>query len=144
MTSIKKILVAAASCVGLFGSAEAAEQTMKPLQGVSFHAGTKHAVAYYLDDDSHCKLVLTLAEEPRDSKANFEATRFEAAIAAGESTRYQFVEGASLEFTCHSEARAMKVRAQRTEILGAIEASIASQKSSLETIGGTIAAITPE
>lgn len=42
-----------------------------------------------------CKLVLTPAEE-----ANFAPTRFEAAIEAGQSTRYQHAEGKSLEFGC--------------------------------------------
>ena len=114
MTSIKNILVAAILSVGLFGTAQAAEQTMKPLQGVSFHAGTKHAVAYYLGENSRCKLVLTVAEEPKGDVANFEATRFEATIAAGKVTRYKLAEGKSLEFACQAEAKAMNVRTLET------------------------------
>jgi len=114
MTPIKNILVATILFVGLFGTAQAAEQTMKPLQGVSFHAGTKHVVAYYLDENSRCKLVLTVAEEPRGDVSNFEATRLEATIAAGKVTRYKLAEGKSLEFACHAEAKAMNVRTMET------------------------------
>ena len=67
MNSIKNITVVATlsaifSIVSL-ASAQAAQETMKPLQGLSFHAGTKHAVGYFLSDNGTCKLVLTLADE---------------------------------------------------------------------------------
>lgn len=114
MTPIKNILVAAILSVGLFGTAQAAEQTMKPLQGVSFHAGTKHAVAYFFDENSRCKLILTVAEEPKGDVPNFEATRLEATIAAGKVTRYKLAEGKSLEFTCQAEAKAMNVQTLET------------------------------
>jgi len=42
---IKTALAAAVVVAGLFGTAQATEQTMKPMEGVSFHAGAKHAVA---------------------------------------------------------------------------------------------------
>jgi len=47
MTSFKNIVLAATLSV-LSISAAHAGQTMKPLQGVSFHVGTKHAVGYFL------------------------------------------------------------------------------------------------
>ena len=60
--SIKNIIVvsgvAAAITLASLGAAEASE-TMKPLQGVSFHAGTKHAVGYFLTESGSCRLVLT-------------------------------------------------------------------------------------
>ena len=79
---------------------------MKPLQGLSFHAGSKHVVAYFLNDNSACKLVLTRADD-----ANYAPTRFEEAIADGTSTHYQLAEGKQLEFGCREHAQVMKVNA---------------------------------
>jgi hypothetical protein len=110
MTSTKNILVAALLSLGLLGTAQASEQTMKPMQGVSFHAGTTHAVAYYTGENRLCKLVLTVAEEPKGDVATFEATRFEASLAAGRSTRYTLAKGKSLEFTCQTAAKTMNVK----------------------------------
>ena len=103
MTSIKTIIVAATLSTLSLGAAQAAE-TVKPLQGINFHAGTKHAASYYLNDNGTCKLVVTLADD-----ANYEPTRFEAAIADGSSTHYQLAEGKSLEFGCRDHAQLMTV-----------------------------------
>jgi hypothetical protein len=110
MNPIRTIIAATMLSILSLGAAQAAEQTIKPLQGASFHVGTKHAVAYYVAENSHCKLVLTLAEEPKGDDATFESTRFEAALAAGKSTRYPLVEGTSLEFACEAEAQAMTIK----------------------------------
>jgi hypothetical protein len=116
MNSMKSITLAAALSAVLsvahLGAAQA--QTIKPVQGVSFHVGTKHAVSYFLDENGRCKLVLTVAEEPSGDVSNFEATRFEAAIEAGKSTRYQMAEGLSLEFTCQDQAQAMNIKSLET------------------------------
>jgi hypothetical protein len=110
MTSIKTIIATVAVSIALSFSAQAEDaQILKPLQGVSFHAGTKHAVAYFLTDKSTCKLVLTLADD-----ANYAPTRFEAAIEAGKSTPYQLAEGKSLDFACQADARAMKINTLET------------------------------
>ena len=89
------------------GSAQAGDgaQTIKPLQGVSFHIGTKHAVAYFLSDNNTCKLVVMAADD-----ANFAPTRSEAAIQPGKSTQYELSEGTSLEFACQAGGLAMNVR----------------------------------
>jgi len=105
MTPIKNILVAAILSFGLLGTAQAAEQTMKPLQGVSFHSGTKHAVAYFLSASGICKLTVTSADD-----ADFAPARIEKAIKAGKSAKYQLAEGKSLEFACQAEAQAMNVK----------------------------------
>jgi hypothetical protein len=102
---IKNIVVAAILSVGLIATAQAAEQTIRPLQGVSFHAGTKHAVAYFLSEGRTCNLVVTSIDD-----ANFVPVRHEATIAPGKSTTYHLAEGKSLEFGCRSEARAMTVK----------------------------------
>ena len=56
MNTIRTIIVAATLST-LSGYAQAAE-TVKPLQGVSFHTETKDAVVYYLADKGTCKVVV--------------------------------------------------------------------------------------
>ncbi len=108
MNSIKTIIaaVAVSAALSFATGAQANEQTMKPLQGLSFHVGTKHAVGYFLNDSNTCKLVLTLADD-----TNYAPTRFEASIADGSSTHYELAEGKSLEFGCRDHAQVMKVNA---------------------------------
>ena len=101
MNTIRTIIVAAALST-LSGYAHAAE-TVKPLQGASFHAGSTDAVAYFLGESRTCKLVLTIADK------DTQPTRFEAAISGGESTSYKLTEGKSLEFACQADAQAMTI-----------------------------------
>jgi hypothetical protein len=77
---------------------------MKPLQGLSFHAGSKHDAGYFLSDNGTCELVLTRADDE-----SFAPKRFEAAIAGGKSTHYDLAEGQSLEFNCEAGARQITV-----------------------------------
>jgi hypothetical protein len=105
MTTIKTIIVAAAVSILSLGAAQAAEQTLKPRQGASFHSGAKHAVAYFLSEDRTCKLALTVVDD-----TDYAQTRFEASLEPGKSTRYPLAEGTQLEFDCQAEARAMIVR----------------------------------
>jgi hypothetical protein len=105
MNPIKTIIAAATLSILSLGAAQAAEQTIKPMQGASFHAGTKHAVAYFLSEDRTCKLVLTLADD-----ADYAPIRYEAALDPGKSTRYPLVEGTSLEFACEAGAQAMTIK----------------------------------
>src|ERR1043166_6176676 len=105
MTSLKTIIIAAA-LVTLSGYAQA--ETLKPLQGISFHAGSKDAVVYFLSENGTCKFVLTSADK------DAQPTRIEAAIAGGESSFYQLTEGNLLEAVCHADAQAMTVKAQST------------------------------
>jgi hypothetical protein len=107
MNTTKNIIVAAALSVlsfAHFGVAQASE-TLKPLQGISFHAGNKDAVAYFLSESGTCKLVLMMA------KGADQPTRFEAAIPGSGSTRYELAEGKSLEFTCQTDAQTMRIDA---------------------------------
>ena len=62
MNSIKTIIVAAALFVGYLGAAQAAE-TIKPLQGMSFHTRSTDAVAYFTADKGKCSLVLTVTDK---------------------------------------------------------------------------------
>lgn len=117
MTLSKILTISALSAILFANEASAllasdfAPMTMKPLQGISFDLGTKRAVSYFLKDQDQCKLVLTYAAAP-DWKAipSLTATRFEARIPAGQSTRFDASEGPSVEFFCHTDARAVTVK----------------------------------
>jgi hypothetical protein len=100
-----------ALAVGCSRTAQAAE-TVKPLQAISFHAGSKDAVAYFITEGRTCKLALTMADSAG------QPTRFEAAITGGESTRYQLAEGQSLEFACQADAQAMAINSLTTVAAG--------------------------
>jgi hypothetical protein len=105
MNSLKTIITAAVLAT-LSGYAQA--ENLKPLQGISFHAGSKDAVVYFLSENGTCKFVLTSAD--KDAQPN----RIEAAIAGGESSRYQLAEGNALEAVCHADAQAMTISAHST------------------------------
>jgi hypothetical protein len=111
MNTIAKISVAAAASILAVGYAQAGEQTMKPLQGWSFHSSTKHAVAYFQTGNSNCQLVVTSADDASSAPA-----RYEAAVETGKSTSYQLSEGKLIVFTCH----------EQTMIANAIEVSAAN------------------
>jgi hypothetical protein len=106
MNTIKNIIVAATlSAVSLsyLTTAEAAE-TVKPLQGVSFHIGSTDAVAYFIADKGACDLVVTLTDE-----FAYAPTRFEEVVEAHKSTLHQVDDGKSLEFACQANAQAMTI-----------------------------------
>jgi hypothetical protein len=110
MNTTKNIILAATLSVlsvARVGAAQAAE-TVKPLQGVSFHVGSTDAAAYFLSENRTCKLVLTMA------KKDGQPTRLEAAITGGESTRYWLAEGNALEFACQADAQAMAINSLPT------------------------------
>jgi hypothetical protein len=115
MTISKKIISAIALSGIIFaghaGAALAGEanksQTFKPLQGLSFDAGQKHGIGYFLSNANTCKLVLTLADSAtQDDQQGFTAARYEAAVPAGQNTRYTS-EGHTFEFGCQASAQAM-------------------------------------
>jgi hypothetical protein len=101
MNSLKTIIIAAALSA-LSGYAQA--ESVKPLQGVSFHTETKDAVAYYLADKGTCKVALMETD-----KTAYAPTRFEEAVEAHKSALRQIDDGKALEFACHSDAQAMTI-----------------------------------
>ena len=101
--NIKALGLATVVAIASFGAANASE-TMKPLQGLSFHAGSKHAVGYFLTDNGDCKLVVTRANDD-----NFAPTRFEAVIKSGHSTHYELAQGNSFEFGCQSAGQLVTI-----------------------------------
>jgi len=106
MNSIKNIIVAtalSALSVGYIGTAQAAE-TVKPLQGVSFHTDTKDAVVFFTADKGTCRIVLTLTD-----KIAYAPTRFEDVVEARKSTLQQIDDGNALQFACQADAQAMTI-----------------------------------
>jgi hypothetical protein len=103
MNTIKTIIVAATLSLGSLTTAQAAE-TVKPLQGVSFHTEMKDAIAYYLADKGTCKVVITLTD-----KTAHAPTRFEQAVEAHKSTLHQIEDGKVLELACQADAQAMTI-----------------------------------
>lgn len=90
-----------------------ASQTMKPMAGVSFDLGTKHAVSYFLTDNGTCKLTLMVADAfDGNDVPTGTTTRFEVGIDAGKSARFDAIGGKELEFRCHEGAQAMSVEAR--------------------------------
>ena len=114
MTISKNIISAIAFAGILFaghaGASLAGEatksQSFKPLQGLSINAGQKHAIGYFLSDANTCKLVLTLASNQGDPQG-FTVSRYEAAVPAGQNTRYTSEDGNVFEFGCQAHAEAM-------------------------------------
>jgi hypothetical protein len=95
-------------------------QSMKPLQGILIEVGAKHGVGYFYSEANHCKLVLTLADDPNtEDDLSFTAIRHEATVFAGNSTRYNSPDGKSLEFTCATDAQKMTVRQVERVVAGA-------------------------
>jgi hypothetical protein len=106
MNLIKKIIVAATLStlsLGYLTTAQAAD-TVKPLQGISFHTETKDAVAYYLADKGTCKVVLMLTD-----KTAYAPARFDDVVEANKSTLRHVDDGKSLEFACGPDAQAMTI-----------------------------------
>ena len=111
MNSIKNIIVAATLStlsLGYLTTAQAAE-TVKPLQGISFHTDTKDAVAYYLADNGACKVVLMLTD-----KTFYAPTHFEDAVEAQKSILHWIDNGNALEFACQADAQAMTINMLET------------------------------
>ena len=85
-------------------------QSFKPIQGLSFDAGTKRAVAYFTNKAGQCQLVITLAGEPDWNTGSLEITRYVASIPPGRSERYEN-SGRAFQFGCANDAQAMTFQA---------------------------------
>ncbi len=125
--TIRKNILSALALSGLFVAADTGAslagdaRAFKPGHGISFGAGEQHAVAYFTNDTGRCNLVLTLATEPNwDDAASFTAIRHEAAVAAGQSTRYS-QDGHEFEFGCAADAQAMNFKALKAVASGKID-----------------------
>ena len=102
MNSIKTIIAGIALSTGLSIAAHA--ETVKPLQGVSFHTETKDAVAYYLAEKGACKVVVTLTD-----KTAYAPARFEQDVEPGKPSLHGLDNAKALEFACAPEAKALSI-----------------------------------
>lgn len=99
----------------LAGAAGAASDPVtvqfKPLQGVSLHLQTKHAVGYYVSENAVCHLTLVVGDEIKEDDAPqaLAPARFRAAIESGQQARFDTGEGTELQFSCAPGATAMTV-----------------------------------
>ena len=107
MNSIKTLIVVAALSA-LAGYAQAGE-TLKPLQGVSFHTASKDAAAYYLAEKGGCKVVVTVTD-----KAAYAPVRFEQVVEPGKPTLHQLDDAKALEFACAPGAQALSINVLET------------------------------
>ncbi len=82
----------------------------KPLQGLNLSVGSKHAIAYFLDENGACEFALVVGEAfNADEPQVFAPTRFSATIEAGKQARFDTGDGTLLEFSCAPRATAMKL-----------------------------------
>ncbi len=116
MSAIYKGAFLAAMLAGsaLVGPASAESQSptvsFKPLQGVSVHVGSKHAVGYFQPEGGVCQLTLVVGEEPKEEEVVAQTpARFRAAIEAGQHARFDTGEGKELQFHCAKDTSAMSV-----------------------------------
>jgi hypothetical protein len=97
-------------------------KSMKSIEGILFNVGAKHGVGYFYAKDKHCKLVLTVTDEPvSDAVQTFSAVRHEADVQAGSSTRYDLSEGKFLEFTCAADTQTMTMKQVERVANGAVK-----------------------
>lgn len=85
-------------------------RTMRPMQGTDVEIGGDRGVTYFVREDGRCKLVMTLAAEPGADASSFTATRFEATIEGGDTTRYVADDGAAIDFDCEPSAQTVSIR----------------------------------
>jgi len=114
VTKLIKILAASALLLGGARATANAQDTvvlsMKPSHGISFNVGSKRAVSYFLSDAGQCKLVMTVAAPPNFGEIpSLTATRFEARVPAGRSTRFTDHDLSRLEFSCQRDAQSVTV-----------------------------------
>ncbi len=84
--------------------------TMKPMHGISFDVGAKHAVSYFLSEGGRCRLTLILAQAFTGDEAPSDApARYEVAIGGGRSVRLNGDASTWLDVACHKGAQAMTV-----------------------------------
>ena len=102
---ITKLALAAVVVAGASVAAGAAElnahAVLKPVQGLTFDIGSKHAVTYYKPAAGICDLTLVMADRPNDDgTVATVASRLSVSVQPGKTARIDTAEGKSLEFGC--------------------------------------------
>jgi hypothetical protein len=108
--SVVAVLVLSALAGAASATSGASPAKFKPLQGVSLHLGSKHAVGYFHADNGVCQLTLVVGEELKgDVSPAVASARFRTAIEAGRYARFDIGEGTQLQFSCAPGATVMTV-----------------------------------
>ena len=110
MNSIKTVFFAVTLSTAALSAGYAQAETVKPMQGVSFHTATKDAVAYFTADKGTCKVVLTVTD-----KFAYAPARFERVVEARKSALHHIDDRNALEFACQAGARAMTINFLATQ-----------------------------
>lgn len=107
-------VAAYASALVLAGAAPAAADSalhiMKPKQGISFDAGSRRAVGYFLADGGICNLTVLLADTGLNDEVKGAATRVSMPVIPKKAARIDTIEGKTLEFSCAASAQSMTVK----------------------------------
>ncbi len=117
MKSGKRIVAAtllAALCLATTTNLSAAGSwstlMMKPLGAVSFDAGAKHVVTYFIRYYGVCKLTVMIADLSGDD-GDAKATQLQTSVEPQQTARFATADGKSLRFVCLEHAEAMSVTA---------------------------------
>ncbi len=83
---------------------------LKPLGAVSFDAGVKHVVTYFVKSNGACKLTVMTADISGDD-GDAKATQLQTSVEPQQTARFATSDGKSLRFVCLEHAEAMSVTA---------------------------------
>jgi hypothetical protein len=83
---------------------------MRPLRAVSFDAGAKHVVTYFIRSDEVCKLTVMIADIAGDD-GDAKATQLQTSIEPQQTARFATADGKYLRFVCLEHAEAMSATA---------------------------------
>lgn len=117
-SSFARLAMAAAGSLALLSSLPAAAGStsthglrVKPLKGVSFDIGTKHAVTYYENVAGVCQVTMLVADrQDYEGDVPGPAARVRVTVPSGNTARLDTIQGKSLEIGCEKAASAMVVR----------------------------------
>lgn len=113
ITKLALSVFAATAFAGVAGAAElSAPAVLKPIKGVSFDVGSKHAMTYYKSAGGICNLTMVMAERPNDDGMPIAtASRVSVPVLPGKTARVDTAEGKALEFACAVGGASMTVKA---------------------------------
>jgi hypothetical protein len=106
-------LAVSASVTGVHAGANSSARVVKPLAGLSFPVGSKHAVGYFVPGRSGCELTLLVGESGdsvSDREKGSAPARLTTLVAAGRTARIDTAEGQSVEFFCSTGASFLTTR----------------------------------
>ncbi len=83
---------------------------MKPVHGISFDIGHKHAVGYFEAEEGGCAVTVVLADVDGVETGDSPGTRVKSPVLPGKSLQVDAGAGKSLEFTCAEGASHMTAR----------------------------------